>query len=164
MADLPNAPMPSQPFTSSLGASAILGMEMLLEEPGRTRMRMGYRAELARSNTQPVLHAGAIVTAIDSLMGMTGMRFMEATEGARSGIATLDLRYDEFSAPAPHSGVLVEAVCDRVDGDLLYITGQCLSLDGEQVHARATGRFIRTAAFSVPSPMATPATNAPATN
>ena len=79
-------------------------------------------------------------------MGMCGMQFMQAS----SGIATLDFRYDEFSAPAARADVLIEAHCERLDGDILFVTGSCLSDDGTQVHGRATGRFIRTAAGSVP--------------
>ena len=108
-------------------------------------MRLAWRAELCRSASSGSLHTGAIITAIDSAMGMCGMQFMQAS----SGIATLDFRYDEFSAPAAGADVLIEAHCERLDGDILFITGSCLSDDGKSLHGRATGRFIRTAASSV---------------
>ncbi len=137
-------------FLRSNGASGLLGVTLVSNavaaDGTRARMRLSWRAELCRSATNPSLHAGAIITAIDSAMGMCGMQFMQAS----SGIATLDFRYDEFSVPAAGADVLIDAHCERLDGDILFITGSCLNDDGTQVHGRATGRFIRTAAHSVP--------------
>ena len=142
-------------FLRSTGASGLLGVTLVSNDHGpdgtRARMRVNWRPELCRSATRPSLHAGAIITAIDSAMGMCVMQFMQAS----SGIATLDFRYDEFSAPAAGADVIVEAHCERLDGDILFITGSCMSDDGTQVHGRATGRFIRTAASSVPFTAAT---------
>ena len=137
-------------FLSSNGASGLLGVTLVSNaqrsDGTHVCMRLGWRAELCRSATSASLHAGAIITAIDSAMGMCGMQFMQAS----SGVATLDFRYDEFSAPAPGADVFVEAHCARLDGDILFITGSCRSADGKVLHGRATGRFIRTAANSVP--------------
>ena len=137
-------------FLRSNGASGLLGVTLVSNaqrsDGTHVCMRLGWRAELCRSATSASLHAGAIITAIDSAMGMSGMQFMQAS----SGVATLDFRYDEFSAPAPDADVFVEAHCARLDGDILFITGSCRSADGEVLHGRATGRFIRTAVDSVP--------------
>ena len=137
-------------FLRSNNASGLLGVTLVSNDQRADGtyacMRLGWRAELCRSATSASLHAGAIITAIDSAMGMCGMQFMQAS----SGVATLDFRYDEFSAPAPGADVFVEAHCERLDGDILFITGSCRSADGKVLHGRATGRFIRTAANSVP--------------
>lgn len=143
----------AQGFTNSMGATGVLGLTLVSNVDGRVRMRIGYRAELGRSTRQPALHAGAIITAIDSAMGMTGMQYMERITGTPSGIATLDFRYDEFTAPADRSDVLIEAFCERLDGSILYIIGACLSADGSTVHGRATGRFIRTPSSNMPTSM-----------
>lgn len=152
-ADVPRPESFAQGFVSTMGASGVLGLTLVANEDGRVRMRIGYRDELSRSASQPALHAGPIITAIDSAMGMTGMQFMERLTGTPSGIATLDFRYDEFSAPADRSDVLIEAFCERLDGSILYITGACLSADASTVHGRATGRFIRTPSSNMPTSM-----------
>ena len=121
-------------------------MSLVANDGNRVRMRLDYRAELARSAARPTLHAGAIITAIDSAMGMAGMNFMQHS----AGIATLDFRYDEFSAPPNEAGVFIDVHCERIDGDILYITGTCVD-DAGEVRGRATGRFIRTAASTMPT-------------
>ena len=149
-AGTPPAESFAQGFTGNLGATGVLGLTLVTNEDGLVRMRIAYRDELARSHAQPALHAGAIITAIDSTMGMTGMQYIQRVTGAMSGIATLDFRYDEFSAPATREDVLIESRCERMHNDILYITGACTSLDGTAVHGRATGRFIRTPHSSMP--------------
>ncbi len=150
-AGTPPAESFAQGFTGNLGATGALGLTLVSNEGGRVCMRITWRDELARSRAHPALHAGAIITAIDSTMGMTGMQYIQRMTGAASGIATLDFRYDEFGAPADRSDVLIEASCERMDDDVLYITGTCTSLDRSAMHGRATGRFIRTPHSSVPT-------------
>lgn len=104
-------------------------------------MRVPYRTGLARGASNPSLHAGAVMTAIDSAMGMATMLALEEM----SSLATLELRYDELRDPLPEQSVLVEAHCESIDDEIAYLRGTASDRDG--VFAHAVARFVLTPAI-----------------
>ena len=55
-------------------------------------LQLPYQSRFARSQSRPALHAGIVMTAMDSAMGLATMLAMEEL----SSLATLELRYDEL--------------------------------------------------------------------
>ena len=138
--DLTGHPAVREMFTERSGAHKDLGIEFIETEDERAYMRVPYKAELARSSANAGLHAGAVMTAIDSAMGMATMLALEEL----SSLATLELRYDELRDPLPAHDVVVEARCESIDDEIAYLRGT--ASDGDSVFAHATARFILTPA------------------
>ncbi len=127
-------------FTERSGAHKELGIEFVETDDRGASMRVPYRADLARSTGNLCLHAGAVMTALDSAMGMATMLALEEM----SSLATLELRYDELRDPRPEQSVLVESHCESIDDEIAYLRGTASDLDG--VFAHAVARFILTPA------------------
>jgi|TARA_R110002110_G_scaffold389298_2_gene601594 acyl-coenzyme A thioesterase PaaI-like protein len=112
-----------------------LQAELSLEN-GEPRMNVPYQARFARSVTQPTLHAGIVMMAIDSAMGLATLLAMEEL----SSLATLELRYDELRCPEDESSIAIEAKFESLDGGIAYLSATALDTKG--VFAKAVGRFI----------------------
>ena len=130
-------------FTTGSGAHAELGLE-LLDAESTVRMRVPFSEKLTRSKTNRAIHASAVMTALDSAMGLATM--MGISEP--SSLATLELRYDELRCPDPESAIEVSAVCEDVVDDIAYLVATASNEGAPVPFARATGRFILTGAPS----------------
>jgi len=109
-----------------------LQAELSLEN-GEPRMSVPYQARFARSMTQPTLHAGIVMMAIDSAMGLATLLAMEE-------LSSLELRYDELRCPEDESSIAIEAKFESLDGGIAYLSATALDTKG--VFAKAVGRFI----------------------
>ena len=125
-------------FMERTGAHKELGIEFVETDDEGASMRVPYRADIARSTSNPSLHAGAVMTAIDSAMGMATMLALEEM----SSLATLELRYDELREPESEQDVVVEAHCESISDEIAYLHGTASDNDG--VFAQAVARFVLT--------------------
>ncbi len=140
MKDLVGHPAVREMFTERSAAHRELGIEFVDSNDQGALMRVPFQADLARSTSNLSLHAGAVMTAIDSAMGMATMLALEEM----SSLATLELRYDELRDPQPEQDVFVEACCGSISDEIAYLTGTASDHDG--VFAHAVARFILTPA------------------
>ena len=129
-------------FTERASAHGDIGIELVDSADQQISMRLPFNNALTRSKTNPSLHPGAVMTVIDSAMGLAVM--MNLSEP--SSLATLELRYDELREPQPHSDLMITAQCESIDDRIAYLTAS--AVDGEGEFARAVGRFILTGAAS----------------
>ena len=140
MKDLVGHPAVREMFTERSAAHRELGIEFVDSNDQGALMRVPFQADLARSTSNLSLHAGAVMTAIDSAMGMATMLALEEM----SSLATLELRYDELRDPQPEQEVFVKARCESISDGIAYLTGTASDHVGEFAHAVA--RFILTPA------------------
>ncbi|KAM6037935.1 acyl-coenzyme A thioesterase THEM4-like [Theristicus caerulescens] len=81
-------------------------------------------------------HGGAIAAIIDGTLGTCAL----AVAGK---VMTANLSID-YLAPVPLGAVLlVEGRAERLEGRKVFLSGHVRSADGDTLHARATGLFIR---------------------
>ncbi|KAM6365223.1 acyl-coenzyme A thioesterase THEM4-like [Pluvialis apricaria] len=81
-------------------------------------------------------HGGAIATIIDSALGTCAL----AVAGP---VMTANLSID-YLAPVPLGAVLlVDSRAERLEGRKVFLSCQVRGADGDTLHARATGLFIR---------------------
>ncbi|NXI43183.1 THEM4 thioesterase, partial [Galbula dea] len=81
-------------------------------------------------------HGGAIAAILDATLGTCAL----AVAGK---VVTANLSID-YLAPVPLGTVLlVEANTERMEGRKVFLCGQVRGADGDTLHARATGLFIR---------------------
>ena len=130
-------------FTKQAGAHADLGIEFIDAESS-VRMRIPYSEKLTRHASNPAIHAGAVMTALDSAMGLAVMMRMSKP----SSLATLELRYDELRCPKNGSSIEVSAECESIVDDIAYLTATAHEPGAAEPFARAIGRFILTGAPS----------------
>lgn len=129
-------------FSKRSGAHRELGIELLDSDDDTARMRVPFHGAFVRSIEQPALHAGVVMTAMDSAMGLATMLALPEP----SSLATLELRYDELRVPADCDDVTVSAQCDSIDDGIAYL--QATASDSDSVFARAVARFILTPSTS----------------
>jgi|GEM_PF-799178 acyl-coenzyme A thioesterase PaaI-like protein len=101
-------------------------------------LQLPYQSRFARSQSRPALHAGIVMTAMDSAMGLATMLAMEEL----SSLATLELRYDELRPPQDEDGIFIKSHCDSIDDGIAYLTST--ASDSSGIFARAVARFILT--------------------
>ncbi len=130
-------------FTKRAGAHADIGIEFV-EADQAVCMRIPFAEKLVRSVANRSIHAGAVMTALDSAMGLAVM--MRMTEP--SSLATLELRYDEIRCPEPDTAIEVRAECEHVTDDIAYLVATAKEPGSSSPFARAIGRFILTGAPS----------------
>ena len=130
-------------FTKRAGAHADIGIEFVASDQV-VCMRIPFAEKLTRSTANRSIHAGAIMTAMDSAMGLAVM--MEMTEP--SSLATLELRYDELRSPQADSPIEVYAECEQITEDIAYLVATANEPGVTGPFARAVGRFILTGAPS----------------
>ncbi|NXF97434.1 THEM4 thioesterase, partial [Eubucco bourcierii] len=81
-------------------------------------------------------HGGAIATVIDATLGICAL-------SVAGKVVTANLSID-YLVPVPLGTVLlVEGCAERTEGRKFFLGGHVRSADGDTVHARATGVFIR---------------------
>ncbi len=97
---------------------------------------MPYQARFARGASQPALHAGIVMMAMDSAMGLATMLALDEL----SSLATLELRYDEMRCPDNQSGITIDADCESIDDGIAYL--RAVASDSSGTFARAVARFI----------------------
>jgi len=122
------------------GAHGDLGLELGSASAECVRMRLPTDARLHRLAGTASPHAGAIVTAMDSAMGLAVLLRL----GDPTPLATLELRYDELREPLPGDSVEVAASCAGVHDDVAYV--EASAADGQGIFARAVARFVLTRA------------------
>src|SRR5210317_1792871 len=103
-------------FTKRAGAHADIGIEFVAADEA-VCMRIPFDEKLIRDTANRSIHAGAVMTALDSAMGLAVM--MRMTEP--SSLATLELRYDEIRCPNADSPVEVRAECEHITDDIAYL-------------------------------------------
>jgi acyl-coenzyme A thioesterase PaaI-like protein len=130
-------------FTKRAGAHADIGIEFV-EANQAVCMRIPFAEKLIRGTAIRSIHAGAVMTALDSAMGLAVMMCM--TEP--SSLATLELRYDEIRCPEADSPVEVRASCEHITDDIAYLVATAHEPGVSIPFARAIGRFILTGAPS----------------
>ncbi len=130
-------------FTKRAGAHADIGIEFV-EADQTVCMRIPFSEKLTRGTANRSIHAGAVMTALDSAMGLAVM--MRMTEP--SSLATLELRYDEIRCPEPDTAIEVRAECEHVTDDIAYLVATAQESGSSNPFARAIGRFILTGAPS----------------
>jgi acyl-coenzyme A thioesterase PaaI-like protein len=130
-------------FTKRAGAHADIGIE-LVEANQAVCMQIPFAEKLTRSKANPSIHAGAVMTALDSAMGLAVMMHMSEA----SSLATLELRYDEIRCPKAHSTIEVRAVCEHITDDIAYLVATANEPGVSSPFAHAIGRFILTGAPS----------------
>ena len=129
-------------YAQRSGAHGDLGIEIVDAVPERVSIRIPFRPELARSLVNPSIHAGVVMTAMDSGMGLVTMMNLKEP----SSLATLDLRYDELRPPLAGEGIEITALCESIDDGIVFLTSN--ASDAEGVFARSVGRFFLTGASS----------------
>lgn len=120
------------------GAHGDLGLELGAASAERVLMRLPLDARLHRLAGTASPHTGAIVTAMDSAMGLAVLLRL----GDPAPLATLELRYDELREPAVGDAIDVSACCAGVHDELAYV--EASASDGEGIFARAVARFVLT--------------------
>lgn len=130
-------------FTKRAGAHADIGIEFV-EADQAVCMRIPFAEKLVRGTANRSIHAGAVMTALDSAMGLAVM--MHMTEP--SSLATLELRYDEIRSPVADSPIEVRAECEHITDDIAYLVATASEPGVSRPFARAIGRFILTGAPS----------------
>lgn len=136
--DILKSPEMLDMFRSRAPAHGDLGAELTINPEGVPLLHIPYQSRFARSESQPSLHAGVVMTAMDSAMGLATMLEMEEL----SSLATLELRYDELRAPEVESSISIQSRCDSIDDGIAYLTSA--ASDSTGVFARAVARFILT--------------------
>lgn len=139
--DLFQQPLFRKNYSERTGAHGEFGLELLDTDLETVVMRVPYRVVTARTLNGP-MHAGLIVTAMDSAMGLATMMHVPKP----TSIATLELRYDEVRAPSPGVDIRVTATCHGVTNEISYLTGS--AEDEQGIFAHSTGRFIMTGGVS----------------
>ena len=129
-------------YAQRSGAHGDLGIEIVDAVPERVCIHIPFRPELARSIVNPSMHAGVVMTAMDSGMGLVTMMNLKEP----SSLATLDLRYDELRSPLAGEGIEIAAHCESIDEGIVFLTST--ASDAEGVFAKAVGRFFLTGASS----------------
>jgi len=129
-------------FSKRSGAHQELGIEVIDSDDNTARMRVPFRGAFIRSIEQPALHAGVVMTAVDSAMGLATMLALPEP----SSLATLELRYDELRVPGECDDVVVSAQCESIDDVIAYL--HATASDSAGVFARAVARFILTPSTS----------------
>jgi acyl-coenzyme A thioesterase PaaI-like protein len=119
-------------------ATAHAGIDVIEATREQVRMKLNYADELRRDAISGALHAGAIVTAMDSAMGFALMLRLDSPQA----IATLELRYDEIHVPGARADVIVAARCEGIEDEVAYLTGDVWA--GDRLIGHATARFIVT--------------------
>lgn len=125
-------------FRSRSPAHVDLRAELTIDPEGVPLLHLPYQSRFARSESHPVLHAGVVMTAMDSSMGLATMLEMEEL----SSLATLELRYDELRPPNKEGDISIQSRCDSIDDGIAYLTSD--ASDSTGVFARAVARFILT--------------------
>ena len=108
----------------------------LTSENDSPKMHIPYQERFARGPAQPTLHAGIVMMAMDSAMGLATMLALDEL----SSLATLELRYDELRCPDDQSGITIDASCESIDNGIAYL--KAVASDSSGTFARAVGRFI----------------------
>ena len=129
-------------YAQRSGAHGDLGIEIVDAVPERVCIQIPFRPELVRSIINPSMHAGVVMTAMDSGMGLVTMMNLKEP----SSLATLDLRYDELRSPLAGEGIEIAALCESIDDGIVLLTST--ASDAEGVFAKAVGRFFLTGASS----------------
>lgn len=125
-------------FEQLPGAHQDLGIELVSADDGEVRMRLPAAGRVARRTTSAAVHAGAVITAIDSAMGLSVLMHLSAP----APLATLELRYDELREPGESPSIIVVARCAGIFHDVAYV--DAVAKDGEGDFARAVARFVIT--------------------
>ncbi|KAL8184724.1 UNVERIFIED_CONTAM: hypothetical protein K2H54_026360 [Gekko kuhli] len=91
------------------------------------------------------VHGGSIATILDSVLGGCAMSLL-----GHLMTANLNINY---KSPVPlGSVVLVESKLDNLEERKAFVSGRVQSVDGETLHAEATGLFIQLASQKSPQP------------
>lgn len=125
-------------FEQLPGAHQDLGIELVSVDDGEVRMRLPAAGRVARRTTSAAVHAGAVITTMDSAMGFSVLVHLSAP----SSLATLELRYDELREPGESPSILVAARCAGIFHDVAYV--EAAARDDEGDFARAVARFVIT--------------------
>jgi acyl-coenzyme A thioesterase PaaI-like protein len=136
--DLLKSPEMLDMFRTRSPAHGDLCAELTIDPEGVPLLHIPYQSRFARSELQPSLHAGVVMTAMDSAMGLATMLEMEEL----SSLATLELRYDELRPPEKEGGISIQSQCDSIDDGIAYLTSA--ASDSTGVFAKAVARFILT--------------------
>ncbi|XP_015285282.1 PREDICTED: acyl-coenzyme A thioesterase THEM4-like [Gekko japonicus] len=84
------------------------------------------------------VHGGSIATILDSVLGGCAMSLL-------GHVMTANLNIN-YKTPVPlGSVVLAESKLDKLEGRKVFVSGHVRSVDGETLHAEATGLFIQLA-------------------
>lgn len=129
-------------FRDRSPAHSDLNADIQITPENHVVMEIPYQERFSTSTQASVLHAGVVMTAMDSAMGLATIINLEEF----SSIATLELRYDQLSSAAEASSVRVVAQFESLHDDVAYLTAHAEDNDG--VFAKATARFILTPASS----------------
>lgn len=138
LTDILKSPEMLDLFRSRSPAHGDLGAELTIDPDGVPLLRLPYQSRFARSQTRPALHAGVVMTAMDSSMGLATMLAMKEL----SSLATLELRYDELRTPENEDAISIKSRCESIDDGIAYLTSTASDSNG--VFARAVARFILT--------------------
>ena|SRR5450755_3599735 len=133
----------STPFIQALGA------EVIAAEPGKSTMRLPYRADIVGNPDTGVVHGGVITGLLDHACGMAVGSALGVGAGAASpstmrGIATLDLRIDYMKAAKPGADIFVFAECLKITHQIVFARGKAYQESQDDLIASATGAFIIT--------------------
>ena len=120
------------------GAHRDLGIELVSVDDGEVRMRLPAVSRVARRAASAAVHAGAVITTMDSAMGLAVLVRLSAP----SSLATLELRYDELREPIESPSIFVAARCAGIFHDVAYV--DAVAKDDEGDFARCVARFVIT--------------------
>lgn len=116
----------------------LMGIELVEVDPGRAKLRVGWRPDLC----QPagIMHGGVIASVVDTAIAQSILltpRYLEAhARGAR--IVSVDLRI-KFLRPVSQGDIICEAHTPRVGRSISHSTAVVTNAEGKEV---ATGDSI----------------------
>lgn len=121
--------------------NTLMGMELIEIEPGRARIRMGYRHDLC----QPagIMHGGAIASLIDTTIAhtllLTDQYLAEQAKGGR--IVSVDLR-TKYLRPVSSGSVECLATVPRMGRHVIHAEAEVISSEDNKVVARGDAIYM----------------------
>lgn len=111
-----------------------------VEEIGRDRARMVLPAgpHLAGDREGGEMHAGAVLTLIDTLCGLVAFTGV----AAGTSVATLDLRVDSLTPPRADADLVAEAECTARTGAVAYVQARVFQAPDPAPVATAASTFM----------------------
>lgn len=128
--------------------SMALGFETLTDRP--CAMRAPFRDDLVGDPAEGGLAGGVIFALLDQTCGMAiglALRARAEAEGRAlrpGGMATLDFRLDHIRPPRAGSGVIAQAECLNLAGDVAVVRGWAYEDDPADPIAAAQAAFMLT--------------------
>ncbi len=105
---------------------------------GRGQATFALTLPAAFADSDGFIHGGLCTIVLDSIFGLTVFTAMESIKP----IATINLRTDYVSRPAPGARVRCAAQCDAVDQEVAFVSGSLTVEGGGGLIATASGAFM----------------------